>query len=412
MQATPSATGYRPPDINARMRFPYYRWMHAEGIPIHFEIAGISDVTAVPRAPWARTGRGSGAFLELTGTYQAERGMFVCEIPPGEALDVQHHLYEQFTLILQGTGATEVWQTNGPKRTFEWGKGSLFAPPKNTYYRMYNLGREPVLYLGVTTAPKVMNGMFAGWAVDRQAESSRATSPFEFVFTCDYDFAGVYDASEDYFKRTENRVTQGRYNLSVWYTNFIPNVFDETVEDMEQKVAGGQLTGYRMAGGFPAGHISEWPVGRYHKAHYHGPGALLVGLKGKGYVNLWPHTLGIHPWQDGHADEVVMVEWGPNSIYAPPDGWYHQHMSSGRVPARHVAVYGAGGSPMTTRLQGEGEDETSVRFTPVREGGPLIDYEDEDPEVRRYFIEVNRKEGVECTMPPVTYRTDPVELPA
>lgn len=47
---------------------------------------------------------------------------------------------------------------------------------------------------------------------------------------------------------------------------------------------------------------------------------------------------------------------------------------------------------------------------PVREGGPLIDYEDEDPEVRRYFIEANRKEGVECDMPPVTYRTDPVQL--
>jgi hypothetical protein len=83
-------------------------------------------------------------------------------------------------------------------------------------------------------------------------------------------------------------------------------------------------------------------------------------------------------------------------------------MSSGRVPARHVAVYGAGGSPMTTRPPGESEDETSARFVPVREGGPLIDYEDEDPEVRRYFIEANRKEGVECDMPPVTYRTDPI----
>ncbi len=408
MQTSHSQTSYEPPDLKSRQRFPYYRWMLGEGIPIHFDVAGISDVTAIPRAPWARTGKGRGVFLELTGSYQAERGIFVCEIPPGEALDVQHHLYEQFTLILQGRGTTEVWQTNGPRRTFEWGKGSLFAPPKNTYYRMYNLGQEPVLYLGVTTAPKVMNGLFAGWSAEATRGSAGSPSPFEFVFTCPYDFSNLYDASEDYFKRTENRVTTGRYNMSLWYTNFIPNVFDETVEDLEQKVAGGQLTGYRMAGGFPAGHISEWPVGRYHKAHYHGPGALLVGLKGKGYVNLWPHELGIHPWQDGHGDQVRMVEWGPNSIYSPPDGWYHQHMSTGRVPARHVAVYGAGGSPMTTRLSGEGEGETSVRFVPVREGGPLIDYEDEDPEVRRYFIEANRKEGVECDMPPVTYRTDPI----
>ena len=408
MQTSQPQTRYEPPDLQARQRFPYYRWMRGEGIPIHFDVGGTADVTAVPRTPWARTGKGLGVFLELTGTYQAERGMFVCEIPPGEALDVQHHLYEQFTLILQGRGATEIWQKNGPKRTFEWNKGTLFAPPKNTYYRMFNLGQEPVIYFGVTTAPKLMNGMFVGWAIDGP-ESIGSASPFEFVFNCDYDFVQQYDGREDYFSRTENREISGRYNLSVWHTNFIPNVFDESVEDMEQKVAGGQLTGYRMAGGFPAGHISEWPVGRYHKAHYHGPGALLVGLKGKGYVNLWPRELGIHPWQDGHADQVALVEWGPNSIYAPLDGWYHQHMSSGRVPARHVAIYGAGGSPMTTRVPGDGGDETNTRFIPVREGGVLIDYEDEDPEVRRYFIEANRKEGVECAMPPVTYRTDPIQ---
>jgi hypothetical protein len=46
----------------------------------------------------------------------------------------------------------------------------------------------------------------------------------------------------------------------------------------------------------------------------------------------------------------------------------------------------------------------------VREGGVLIDYEDEDPEVRRFFIEANRLAGVECTMPPVSYRHDAVRL--
>ncbi len=287
MQSSQSETSYEPPDLKSRERFPYYRWMRGEGIPIHFAVAGVPDITAIPRQPWARTGKGLGVFIELLGTYQAERGMFVCEIPPGEALDVQHHLYEQFTLILQGQGATEIWQKNGPKRTFEWGKGSLFAPPKNTYYRMYNLGQEPVLYFGVTTAPKVMNGLFAGWAPDGGRLSAGTASAYEIIFNCDYDFVGLYDGREDYFKRTEDRVTAGRYNMSLWYTNFIPNVFDETVEDLEQKVAGGQLTGYRMGAGYPAGHISEWPVGRYHKAHYHGPGALLVGLKGKG-VNLRP----------------------------------------------------------------------------------------------------------------------------
>src|SRR5581483_3666547 len=105
----------------------YYAWMRGEGIPIHFAVSGVSDITTLPRAPWARSGSGLATFIELDGTSQSERGMFVCEIPPGEALDVQHHFYEQFTLILQGTGATEIWQSDGQKRTFEWGKGSLFA---------------------------------------------------------------------------------------------------------------------------------------------------------------------------------------------------------------------------------------------------------------------------------------------
>ncbi len=390
------------PEIQSRGRYPYYRWMQGEGIPIHFEAAGFPDITKVPRSPWARPGAGLGAFLDLEGTFQAERGMFVCEIPPGQSLDVQHHLYEQFTLILQGRGATEIWQKNGPKRTFEWAKGSLFAPPKNTYYRMFNLSNEPVIYFAVTTAPRLFSGLFGGWAGDIGVRNA-PVSQYEFVFNSDHDFTDLYDGSADYFDRTEERLTTGRYNASVWYTNFIPDVSGEDVEDLEQKVAGGQLTGYRMAGGFPAGHISEWPIGRYHKAHLHGPGAVLVGLKGNGYVNLWPRHLGIHPWQDGHADQVKLIEWGPNSIYVPPDGWFHQHMSTGNVPARHAAVYG---SAMPLGVQREG-GEGGV-YLPIREGGVLIDYEDEDPEVRRYFIEANRRGGVECDMPPVTYRTDPM----
>jgi hypothetical protein len=78
-------------------------------------------------------------------------------------------------------------------------------------------------------------------------------------------------------------------------------------------------------------------------------------------------------------------------------------MSTGKVPARHVACYG-GGNPLATQRD---TDESGI-IAPAREGGRLIEYEDEDPEVRRYFIEANAKEGVECTMPPVVYRTDPL----
>jgi len=367
-------------------QFKYEEFILGEGIPIHRATSGVDDITALPRRPWARTG-GLGTFIELTSTFQSERGMFVCEIPGGKAMEVQHHLYEQYTLILKGRGATEIWQENGPKQMFEWGPGSLFAPPKNTYYRLYNGGPEPVLFFAITTAPRIINGL----------------DEIEFVFNCKHDFTDYYNGQDDYFTQTQDRVRGGPYNATTWYTNFISDVNREIVDDHEQKVAGGQLTGYRMAGRFPAGHISEWPVGRYHKAHHHRPGAVLVGLKGYGYVNLWPKEFGIHPWQDGHANKVVQVQWGPNSIYSPPDGWFHQHMSTGKVPARHVACYG-GTYPLSTMRSADGD---SV-MVPVREGGQLINYEDEDPEVRRYFTEANAREGVECAMPPVKYRTDPL----
>jgi hypothetical protein len=89
------------------------------------------------------------------------------------------------------------------------------------------------------------------------------------------------------------------------------------------------------------------------------------------------------------------VEWGPASIYTPPDGWYHQHMCTSKEPARHIALYGGRvGTP----------NEDPILLVPTREGGTLIDYEDEDPEIRRRFQEALKKEGVECQMPPVVYR--------
>jgi hypothetical protein len=43
-------------------------------------------------------------------------------------------------------------------------------------------------------------------------------------------------------------------------------------------------------------------------------------------------------------------------------------------------------------------------YISVREGGTLIEYEDEDREVRRRFEADLGKKGIRCTMPPVAYR--------
>jgi hypothetical protein len=176
------------------------------------------------------------------------------------------------------------------------------------------------------------------------------------------------------------------------------------LDDHEQKVSGGQLTGYRMGKRFPHGHVSSWPTGRYHKAHFHGPGAILLGLNGEGYVVAWPSRLGARPYATGHGDEVVKVEWGKNSIYSPPDAYFHQHFNSGAGLARHIAVYGEH-LPLGVHDLAE-SDGGWAGHRSFREGGTLIEYEDEDPQIRADFEAALARSGLTSTMPPVTYRFD------
>lgn len=369
--------------------YPYDRFMESEGLPVHRAMGGVDDVTQLPRKPWARTG-GLATFIQMVGTFEAQRGVYVAEIPGGGALNPEKHLYEEEIFILEGRGLTEVTQPNGSKVSFEWGEGSVFAFPRNVTHRLVNGSREPAIFLAVTTAPAIINDF----------------DDVDYVFNSAHQFDGLAGRGSDYFATTDVKTREGSYDQYVWHTNFIPDCRVQSVDPLEIKVAGGSLTGYRMGKHFPHGHISEWPSGRYHKAHYHGPGAILLGLTGKGYVNLWSNTLGMHPYADGHGDKVVKVEWGPKSIYCPPNGWFHQHMNTSGEPARHIAVYGSR-SPLgfTRSTVGDDADGDSMVMTPVQDGGSLINYENEDPFIRQEFEERLKAAGVEMNMPPVTYAT-------
>jgi quercetin dioxygenase-like cupin family protein len=363
--------------------FPYDEFVQREGIPLVRAEVGIADVTQLPRADWARTG-GKGTYVQLTGTFESERGIYVGEIPGGGKLDRERHLYEEQVFVLRGRGSAEVWQgsKNGEKLSFEWGEGSIFAFPRNTWHRLYNGSREPAVFMGVTTAPRLMN----------------ALGDFDVVFNCEYDVPGLHGKAggEDYFHEPDARSVEGWYDQSIWHTNFIANVYTARVDPLERKIPGGLLTGYRMGRIFPHGHISEWPAGRYHKAHYHGPGAILLGLDGEGYVLAWPSALGPHPYQDGHADQVIQVNWGRHSIYSPPNAWFHQHFNSGAGPARHVAVYGA---MLPLGVHGMDEEAGWKGFKSIREGGMLIEHEDEDPQIRADFEQGLAAKGIQSQMP-------------
>ncbi|MDZ4246371.1 MAG: cupin domain-containing protein, partial [Dehalococcoidia bacterium] len=299
----------------------YEDWMEQEGIPVYTAFAGIEDVTELPRRPWARMG-GLGTFIEMEGTKQSRKLLYVVEIPAGGALEPEKHLYDELLCVLRGRGLAEIWQEGEGKHTFEWGEGSLFAMPLNVWHRFINGGREPVLILAQTSAPLVMTAF-------------RET---DFIFNCDHKFPNRYTGKADYFQATENRSRQllasGETRGTRWETNFVPDIRTIVGDYMSPwKVEGGQQI-YIVMAAWSGLHLSTWPLGIYHKAHYHGPGAILLGLHSEGYVLLWPRRCGIHPYQDGYEDKVIKLNWGPNSVYCPPLEWFHQHFNTGKEPAR------------------------------------------------------------------------------
>ncbi len=83
----------------------YLLWQEAQKIPI---IKGffVEDIKTIEVAPWDLKG-GLGTFINLEGC-GGVNDAYVCEIPPGEKLKPQKHLYEEMVYIAKGHGATTV----------------------------------------------------------------------------------------------------------------------------------------------------------------------------------------------------------------------------------------------------------------------------------------------------------------
>jgi len=261
---------------------------------------------------------------------------------------------------------------------------SLFSHPLNSWHRLINGGRDAVKYLAVTNAPMIMD----------------AYRNEEFVFNCPFIFTDRFAGEEGYFKMTGRRFTRGHANLLE--TNFVSDISSVELDVHDVKGAGVQLTHFQMAGNTLILHVSYWPAGCYHKAHYHGPGSILLGLESEGYVLMWPKELGIRPYETGHGDRVVEMKWKEGSLYCPPNGWFHQHLNTGSEPARQLALrYGGRVNPTGFKLAAKRHEEGTT--TSIKDGGTMIEYEDEDPEIRRRFEAKLKRAGITCEMPQVSY---------
>ncbi len=365
---------------------PYDAFMEQEGIPVFRDI-GIRRVQDLELFPWKRMG-GRGHFIQLFGT-EGKWGCYVVEVPPGGALNVEKHMYEEIFLVVEGRGTTEVWQEGDSKKhVFEWQAGSMFSIPMNALHRIVNATSGGALLLAGTTAPNVINML----------------NNFGAVFANPFVFHDRFSGADDFFKPKDEIEADPVRGLAMRRTNLIADA-----TNCELPLDNRRSPGYRRIEPFMTNNcfyfwIGQHENGRYSKGHAHTSAAVLICLKGKGYTYTWPEKLGVNPWRDGHGDQVRRVDYEPGGmVTAAPGGarWYHQHFSVSEESLRLTAWFGPhnpGRDPGPP-----GEKHTDYTAIDVTEGGTSIPYWMEDPYIRAEYAAKLQQNGVPSRMDPDWY---------
>ena len=347
---------------------PYLDWTKREGLPIHDDF-GVDLLTA-ETGLWPRLGDGcKGAFAHVKG-----RGdwmtVFLLEIPPGSKSAPQQHLYDEVFYVVSGHGSMVVETPDGRTNTFEWGPKSMFAPPLNARYCIFNgSGKEPARIASANDMVLIMN------VLHNEA----------FIFDNPFPFPEREGKKE--FYTGEGELTSIRPGRNLWETNFVPDLSGFELMAWEARGAGSSNMQFLLAEGSMGAHTSEMPVGTYKKGHYHGPGLHIFFVHGTGYTLLW--NLG--------DKEFQRVDWRHGMLFAPPDGMFHQHFDTSHQPARYLAIgFGTKRYPIVyERRAGSEGKRTDVS---VKEGGCQIEYADQDPRIHAMWLKELRVTGVKSQM--------------
>ena len=334
----------------------YESWRRDQGIPVlrGFHVPDLRDIEV---ADWDWKG-GKGCFLDLEGTAETNDG-YVLELAPGDSTRPVKHIYEEVVYILAGQGKTRVWLDDARSVEFSWKEGSLFAIPLNATYEHINTRDDhPARYLAVTSAPLIIN-LFHNYT---------------FVFENAFEFTDRFNGEADYFSG-EGRSLERR----IWDTNFVPDLHELPLESWEARGSGSKNRGLELAQSTMVAHVSQFPVGRYKKAHRHGPGAHVVILEGEGYSLMWPE-----------GEPPKRFDWKPGSVVVPPDQWFHQHFNLGDRPAKYLALRWNSHKYRVFK-----KEEVDVD---VAGGGSQIETKDEDPMIREMFQSELALRGVELAV--------------
>jgi hypothetical protein len=83
-------------------------------------------------------------------------------------------------------------------------------------------------------------------------------------------------------------------------------------------------------------------------------------------------------------------------VISPPEGWFHQHMNIGATPARYLAL--RWNSPEFPRLSHWMADRGETG------GYEQIEYDNEDPAIRREFEAELGRRGIAARLPEIKRR--------
>ncbi len=287
---------------------PYQRWLQQakSEIPVH-DAPLIEDIFNIKLRPWPQAGEGvTGLYLRFAD-YQMSDGRLL-EIPAGADTRRQRHLYEMGVYVLKGTGYTLFQQQGGEAQRVDWHSGSLFSIPLNVNYQHFNDSDEPVRLLAISSFPFILN----------------AVNSADFIDSNSFVFTDRFGHDEDF------RAAHEPLDSGVIRTNFVDDILQ--AETIETATRGKGSTGQKwlMAGNSMLSlHISEMPPQKYKKAHRHSSDAFILILSGTGYSLIWP---------EANYQKRKRIDWQAGTLFAPPTYWYHQHLNTGSVPARYLAI--------------------------------------------------------------------------
>jgi quercetin dioxygenase-like cupin family protein len=348
----------------ATYRSPYEEWKTSQGLDT---VRGfhVPNLMTAELKPWAARGNVSGLFVNLDGT-GGFNDTYVLEIPPRGQTEPWRHIYEETIFILQGQGSTTVWNDENQKRTIEWQERSYFSLPPNAWHQHFNLSSdENVRYVAMTSAPRIIDSF----------------KDVDFVFNNPYVFKSKFNNEDGYFTETP-RIGRGR-----WQTNFVADVLGSTPTPgpvtLEGRGGGTVGQGFAMVNGSVRSHSQAWPSGTHSTFHRHGPGIHVVILQGRGYSKVGP------TWE-----ELERVDWGPGSMFVPPEGWWHAHFCTSPEHAVFLAIGWGTDKPKP------GGKQYDYSKSP-QDGGDQYKFSDETRDVHAEFEAELQKNSTPCRMGPI-----------